>query len=424
MTVAVGILGLGTVGTGTVQVLRSPAGRHPLLQTVQIARVGVRDLTKPREVDLPSELFTTDLDSIVADPEIDVIIEVIGGIEPARTLILQAINHKKHVITANKALLARYGAEIFSQAMQNQVYVMLEAAVAGGIPVIQTLKQALGANRLTEVVGIINGTTNYILTQMQEKDEGFGEALAEAQRLGYAEADPTADIEGEDAADKIAILASLAFGERINREEVYCEGITQITKADMHYAHEFGYVIKLLGIGRKTEMGIDVRVHPALVPQQHRLAAIAGVINAVQIVGEPIGELLLAGAGAGGGATASAIVADLINIIAAQGHPFNPLLGCWHEGYAKVMPIANLQTQYYLRTIVADVPGVIGEIGAVLGNQGVSIRTIVQKDIHDGLADIAIMTQTVREGQLQGVLEEMRHLPAVKKIPIVLRVVN
>jgi homoserine dehydrogenase len=423
VTVRVGILGLGTVGTGVVQILTDPQGRNPLLKEVEIAKVGVRDLHKPRSIQLPPSIYTTDLTSIVTDPRIDVVIEVMGGIEPALTLILTAIEHKKHIITANKALLSRHGYEIFTKAQAQGVYVMLEAAVAGGIPVIQTLKQALGGNRLTEILGIINGTTNYILTEMQEHNRSFASALAHAQSLGYAEADPSADVEGWDAADKITILAGLAFGERLRREEVYCEGIRSITTADMNYAKELGFVIKLLGIGKRTETGIEVRVHPALLPVHSSLSAIQGVTNAVKIVGEPIGELLLAGAGAGSGATASAVTADLLNLIATRGSTFNPLMGCQHEGYAKVSPLANLQTQYYLRAIVRDMPGVIGEIGAILGNQGVSIRTIFQKDIHDNLADIVIMTQTVREAQFQAVLAEMKHLSVIHDVPTVLRVV-
>jgi len=424
VALSVGILGLGTVGSGVVQILLTPEGRSPLLQGVKIAKVGVRDRQKIRSVTLAPEIYTDDLESIVSDPAIDVVIEVMGGLEPARSLILKAIAHKKSVITANKAVLSRFGDEIFTAAKEHGVYVMLEAAVAGGIPVIQTLKQSLGANRLSEVMGIINGTTNYILTQMQERGESFAQALATAQALGYAEADPTADVDGLDAADKIAILASLAFGDRLRLEDIYCEGIRSITTADINYARELGYTIKLLGIAKSAETGIDVRVHPALIPSHSSLANIHGVTNAIRIVGDPLGEIVLSGPGAGSGPTASAVVADLLNLIATKGGVFNPLMGCLHDGYAKISPIANLQTQYYLRAIARDVPGVIGEIGGVLGRQGVSIRTILQKDIHSNLADIVIMTQTVREGQFQEVVEEMRHLPEIEAVPTVIRVVT
>src|SRR5919199_735112 len=293
----VGLLGLGTVGTGTVQILLSPTGRQPLLQEITIHRVGVRSLDKPRLVSLPPEVLTTDLEAIVTDPAINIVVEVMGGLEPARSLILKAIAHGKHVVTANKAVIARYGPEIFTAAEEAGVYVLLEAAVGGGIPVIQPLKQSLGVNRIQSVIGIVNGTTNYILTRMQTEGGEFADILTDAQSLGYAEADPTADVDGLDAADKIAILASLAFAGRIKLEDVYCEGIRQVSAADISYAQKLGFAIKLLGVAKATNdisaaTSLQVRVHPTLVPQTHPLASVSGVYNAILVEGEPIGQVM------------------------------------------------------------------------------------------------------------------------------------
>ena len=308
MSINVGLLGLGTVGVGTAKILLDPVSRHPLVSQLTLTRVGVRSLDKPRGVDLPRHCLTTDLDSIVTDPSIAVVVEVLGGVEPARSLILRAISHGKHVVTANKAVIARHGDEIFTAANQAGVYVLLEAAVGGGIPVIQPLKQALGVNRIDAVTGIINGTTNYILTRMQREGGDFEAILADAQRLGYAEADPAADVDGLDAADKIAILASLAFAGRIKLADVYTEGIRQVTAADMAYAQRLGFVIKLLAIARRqvcpnSQQALEelqLRVHPTLVPESHPLAAVNDVYNAVLIEGEPIGQVMFFGPGAGG----------------------------------------------------------------------------------------------------------------------------
>jgi homoserine dehydrogenase len=330
VTYKIGLLGLGTVGKGVVEVLSQPQGRHPLLRELILARVGVRSLDKPRPEDLTETQITTDLMAIVTDPAIDIVIEVIGGLEPARSLILTAIQHGKHVVTANKAVLARYGEEIFTAAKQAGVYVMLEAAVAGGIPVIQPLKQSLGGNRVHTVTGILNGTTNYILTRMQTEGGDFDAILADAQRLGYAEADPSTDVDGLDAADKIAILASIAFCGRIKLEQIYCEGIRNITPVDIAYATKLGFVIKLLATACCPELKLtgevpdaagglpklEVRVHPTLIPVNHPLATVNGVYNAVLIEGDPLGQVMFVGPGAGSGPTASAVVDLDINISA------------------------------------------------------------------------------------------------------------
>ncbi|MDZ8110251.1 MAG: homoserine dehydrogenase [Nostoc sp. DedQUE12a] len=455
MGVKLGILGLGTVGTGTVQLLQDKTGRHPLLQEIEIYRVGVRSLNKPRTVELSTDVVTTDLEAIVNDPAVDIIVEVMGGLEPARSLILQALNNGKHVVTANKAVIARYGAEIFTTANQAGVYVMLEAAVGGGIPVIQPLKQSLSVNRIHTVTGIVNGTTNYILTRMQTEGSNFSDVLADAQRLGYAEADPTADVDGLDAADKIAILASLGFGGRINLKDVYTEGIRQVSKTDIAYAEKLGFVIKLLAIANRIapsqEDGgtrgrgdagtfslspLSVRVHPTLVPKAHPLASINGVYNAILVEGEPIGQVMFFGPGAGAGATASAVASDILNLTASlksqrvstqelnksEIAALNPLLACGHHEYSQIVPMAELITRFYARFLTNDQPGVIGKLGTCFGNYGVSLESIVQTGFQGELAEIVVVTHDVREGNFRQALAEIESLEAVESIPSLLRV--
>lgn len=438
MTVKIGLLGLGTVGTGTAKILLDPAERHPLVKEIEIHQVGVRSLDKPRDVDLSTDLLTSDLDAIVADPDVDVVVELIGGLEPARSLILKAIHYGKHVVTANKAVIARYGDEIFTAANSAGVYVLLEAAVGGGIPVIQPLKQALGVNRISAVTGIVNGTTNYILTRMQEEGGDFEDILKDAQALGYAEADPTADVDGLDAADKIAILASLAFGGRIKLSEVFCEGIRHVSAADIAYAERLGFVIKLLAIARRdsctvsNEEGdqLQLRVHPTLVPKHHPLASINDVYNAILVEGEPIGQVMFFGPGAGAGPTASAVVSDILNItgtLSSQGASAsakvqNPLLACSHRHYCQVSSMADVVSRFYVRLLVKDQPGVIGNVGLSLGNHQVSIESVVQIDVQGEVAEIVVVTHEVKECNLQSALEELRDLDEIHSIPSVLRV--
>jgi homoserine dehydrogenase len=428
VAVKLGILGLGTVGTGTVQLLQDKVGRHPLLQEIDIYRVGVRSLTKPRAVELSPEVITTDLEAIVNDPAVDIVVELMGGLEPARTLILTAINNGKHVVTANKAVISRFGAEIFTAANQAGVYVLLEAAVGGGIPVIQPLKQSLSVNRISAIMGIVNGTTNYILTRMQTEGSEFDDLLADAQRLGYAEADPTADVDGLDAGDKIAILASLGFDGRINREDVYCEGIRQVTKTDIAYSAKLGFVIKLLGIAQHLDTDnsqLSVRVHPTLVPQNHPLASINGVYNAILIEGEPIGQVMLFGPGAGAGATASAVSSDILNLVATlktnTAKP-NPLLACRHQHYSQITPISELVTRFYARFLSKDQAGVIGRLGTCFGNYGVSLESVVQTGFQGELAEIVVVTHYVQEGDFRQALAEIQAMESIDSIPSVLRV--
>jgi homoserine dehydrogenase len=434
--VKIGILGLGIVGTGTAQILLDSVGRHHLLQSVAIHRVGVRSLDKPRSVDFASEILTTDLESIVTDPDIDIVVEVLGGIEPARSLILTAIAHGKHIVTANKAVIARFGDEIFTAANRAGVYVMLEAAVGGGIPVIQPLKQSLSVNRIGRVMGIVNGTTNYILTRMTTEGGEFADILADAQKLGYAEADPTADVDGLDAGDKIAILASLAFGGRIKRDEVYCEGIRKISATDINYARKLNFVIKLLAIAEQVEADtVSVRVHPTFVPKDHPLATVNGVYNAILVEGEPLGQVMLFGPGAGAGATASAVVSDILAVVGVmQNHAaredavtspntaLHPLLSCSHEHYSKIAPLAGLRSSFYVRFLCLDVPGVIGKLGTCFGEHHVSIESIVQTGFQADRAEIVVVTYDVSEGDFYSALKEIEALDAIASIPSIIRV--
>ncbi|MBD2202242.1 homoserine dehydrogenase [Calothrix sp. FACHB-1219] len=431
MGVKLGILGLGTVGAGTVQLLQDATGRHPLLEELEIYRVGVRSLDKPRAVELPAGIITTDLESIVNDPAVDIVVEVMGGLEPARSLILQALKNGKHVVTANKAAIARFGNEIFTTANEAGVYVMLEAAVGGGIPVIQPLKQSLSVNRIHTVTGIVNGTTNYILTRMQQEGSNFEDVLADAQRLGYAEADPTADVDGLDAGDKIAILASLAFGGRIHLQDVYCEGIRQVSKTDIAYAEKLGFVIKLLAIAKlhgQDTSKLSVRVHPTLLPKAHPLASINGVYNAILVEGEPIGQVMFFGPGAGAGATASAVSSDILNLTAtlktktASETKPNPLLACRHQDYCQIAPISELVTRFYTRFLTKDQSGVIGKLGTCFGNYGVSLESVVQTGFQGDLAEIVVVTHDVKEGDFRQALTEIHNLEAIDSIPSLLRV--
>ena len=437
MAFKIGLLGLGTVGTGTAQILLNPTGRHPLLQEIEIYRVGVRSLDKARDVPLPLDVLTTDVESIVTDEAIDIVVEVMGGLEPTRSLILKAIAHGKHIVTANKAVIARYGDEIFTAANKAGVYVMLEAAVGGGIPVIQPLKQSLGVNRIQGITGIVNGTTNYILTRMQTEGGEFADILADAQQLGYAEADPTADVDGLDAADKIAILASLAFGGRIKLQDVSCEGIRQVSAADIAYAEKLGFVIKLLAVAKREETALtantsdsetlQVRVHPTLVPQTHPLASISGVYNAILVEGEPIGQVMFFGPGAGSGPTASAVVSDILNITAVlktggDAQRLHPLLSCSHQHYCGVTPMSELVTRFYARFLTKDRPGVIGNLGTCFGNHNVSLESVVQTGFQENLAEIVVVTHDVREGNFRQALDEIRTLEAVDSIASILRV--
>ncbi|MDJ0691698.1 MAG: homoserine dehydrogenase [Xenococcaceae cyanobacterium MO_188.B32] len=429
MAFKIGLLGLGTVGTGTAEIILDPAGRNPLLKEIEIKQAGVKSLGKPRSVN--PGVITSDLEGIVTDPEIDIVVELLGGLEPARSLILKAIDRGKHIVTANKAVIARHGDEIYTAANKAGVYVLLEAAVGGGIPIIKPLKQSLGVNRLKSVIGIVNGTTNYILTKMAAVGADFDNVLAEAQKLGYAEADPTADVDGWDAADKIAILAAIAFGGRIKREDIPCEGIRQINATDISYADKLGFVIKLLAIAQTNNNSQDdtlqVRVHPTLVPKDHPLASINDVYNAILVEGEPLGQVMFFGPGAGAGATASAVVSDILNIVgilksSGKTRNLDPLLSCSHQHFATLTPLEEIETRFYARFLCKDIPGVIGHLGTSFGAHHVSLESVVQIGFQGELAEIVVVTHDVKEGNFRQALAEIRTLEAIDSIPSILRV--
>lgn len=430
MAFKIGLLGFGTVGTGTAEILLDTAGRNSLLSEIEITKVGVRSLDKPRDVQLPKGVMTKDLDAIVTDPNLDIVVELLGGLEPARSLILKAISHGKHIVTANKAVIARHGDEIYTAANEAGVYVLLEAAVGGGIPVIKPLKQSLGVNRIQSVIGIVNGTTNYILTQMSEVGADFDDVLAEAQQLGYAEADPTADVDGLDAADKIAILASIAFGGRIKREEIPCEGIRRVNATDISYADKLGFVIKLLAIAEVAphdSESLQARVHPTLVPKGHPLGNINDVYNAILVAGEPLGQVMFFGPGAGKGATASAVVSDVLNIVgilksSGAAKNLDPLLSCSHQHFCQLIPIEEITTRFYARFLCRDVPGVIGHLGTCFGKHNVSLESVVQIGFRDRLAEIVLVTHDVTEGDFRQALTEIKTLDSIDSIPSIIRV--
>ena len=429
MTFKIGLLGYGTVGTGTAEIILNPSGRNNLLKEIEIAKVGVRSLDKPRSPELSPGVLTTDLEAIVTDPEINIIVELLGGLEPSRSLILTAIANGKHIVTANKAVIARHGEEIYQAANKAGVYVLLEAAVGGGIPVIKPLKQSLGVNRIQTVIGIINGTTNYILTQMTEEGADFDDVLAEAQKLGYAEADPTADVDGYDAADKIAILAAIAFGGRIRRDDISCEGIRHVTATDISYADDLGFVIKLLAIAKANQDNdsLQVRVHPTLVSKDHPLANVNDVYNAILVEGEPLGQVMFFGPGAGKGATASAVVSDIVNIVGIlqtndTAKQLDPLLRCSHDSFSKLTPISEITTRFYARFLCQDVSGVIGHLGTSFGNYNVSLESVVQIGFQNKLAEIVVVTHDVQEGNFRKALAEIENLDAIDSIPSILRV--
>ena len=435
MTIGIGLLGLGTVGAGVAAILATPAGRHPLVGELELRRVAVRDLNRPRTLELPAELLSTDPEAVVDDPAVDIVVEVMGGLEPARSLILRAIAAGKPVVTANKAVIARYGEEIAAAAARSGVYVLIEAAVGGGIPIIEPLKQSLGANRIQRVSGIINGTTNYILSRMAAEGAAYPEVLADAQRLGYAEADPAADVQGGDAADKIAILAGLAYGGPVPREAIPTEGIDQLDARDIAYAEQLGYVVKLLAVaqampGDQAEQLLDVRVHPTLLPKAHPLAGVNGVNNAILVEGDPVGQVMFYGPGAGAGPTASAVVADILNIAgirqATGGRgtqaPLDPLLaaGSWRD--CRLVESAVTSHRNYLRLRTSDRAGVIGAIGTCFGEAGVSIQSIVQFETQSaGGAEIVVITHEVCEANFRQALAAIEALTDVQAVAACLR---
>jgi homoserine dehydrogenase len=422
--VKVGLLGCGHVGGPLVRLIEDNADVIEARAGVRIevTRVAVRNLALERDVPLPASRFTNSAEEVVADPDIDIVVEVIGGIEPARTLVTDALKSGKPVVTANKELLANVGKELLEVAESAGVDLLFEASVGGGIPLIRPLRESLAGDRIRRVMGIVNGTTNYVLTRMTEEGSSFQEALAEAQTLGYAERDPTADIEGFDAAAKAAIMASIAFGARVVAGDVYREGISAVSDDDIASAHELGYVVKLLAVAEEFDGDVAVRVHPAMVPLHHPLASVRESFNALFIEGDAVGELMLYGRGAGGSPSASAVLGDLIDaaknlVSGGRGATIGTL------ARRTVRPIDEVESQFYLLIEVADRPGVLAQIATEFGRHQVSIKSMQQKGIGDD-ARLIFVTHKAREAALRATVHALRDVEPVHRVGSVLRVIG
>lgn len=418
----IGILGLGTVGSGVVKTLEGN-------EFVSIKKVSVRNLNKKRSVELSSDVLTDDSFSIVNDKDIDVVVELIGGVNPAYELVKTAIENKKHIISANKELIATYGEELFELAKKNNVIILYEAAVAGGIPIIMPIKTALCGNKITKVAGILNGTTNYILTKMTDEGADFSQTLKQAQELGYAEADPTADVEGFDAAYKISILASIVFNQRIDVKNVYKEGISKITSTDIKYADELGYKIKLIGKAELLDNGkIDIRVHPMLVSKKQMISRIDDVLNAVMIEGAPVGQVIFSGPGAGEFPTASSVVGDILCLaqeLESDNHNPLAMMRCKHSSKADLIDIKDSKNKYYINLIAENVPGVIGKLGEICGKYNINFLSILQKGVlENDTARVIMLTSTALESDVQKAVEEVKASSIIKDVTNVIRVMD
>ena len=422
-SINVGLLGLGTVGGGTLTVLRRNeaeitrrAGR-----AIRVKVAVVRNLQKAQAQYAGDDItITTDPMAVVDNPDIDIVVEVMGGIDLAKSLVLKAISNGKHVVTANKALLAMHGNEIFAAAQAKGVMVAFEAAVAGGIPIIKAVREGLAANRIEWIAGIINGTTNFILSEMRDKGLSFETVLAEAQRLGYAEADPTFDIEGVDAAHKLTILSAIAFGIPMQFERAYTEGISQLTREDIRYAEQLGYRIKLLGITKRTPMGIELRVHPTLIPTRRLIANVEGVMNAILVKGDAVGATLYYGRGAGAEPTASSVVADLVDV--TRMHTADPEHRVPHLAFQPnalsadpILPMSEVRTAYYLRMRAVDKPGVLADITRILADLEISIDAMIQKEPDEGQeqVDIIILTHETVEKNINQAITQIENLSTI-----------
>lgn len=411
----VGLLGIGTVGGGLYELLKSNITeiQRKASADIRIIAVADKDISRAKEVVGNAIEITDDAFQLVTNPEIDVVIELIGGTTIAKDLVIKAIEHKKHVVTANKALLALFGNELFALAKKNNVILAFEASVAGGIPILKSIKEGLAGNKIEWVAGIINGTTNFILTEMREKGVTFTQALSQAQSLGYAEADPSFDVEGIDAAHKLTILAALSFGIPMSFKDVYVEGIKALEQKDIQYAEELGYRIKLLGIAKKRDKGIELRVHPTLIPEDRLIANVNGAMNAVVVKGNMVGSTLFYGAGAGALPTASAVVADLIDISRATNVPANG----FNEKQIEALPIYSINdviSGYYLRIKVSDKPGVLAKITKLFGDKKISIDAMLQKETKENKseADIVILSRLALEKDINTVIHSIESLSA------------
>jgi len=429
-SIKVGLLGFGTIGTGVVKVFEQNAEllRQRLGQAVELVKIADLDITGDRGVKIAKGLLTTNVEEVVSDPEIDVVIELIGGYEPAKSFILKAIHNGKHIVTANKALMAVHGQEILAAANEMKVQVMFEAAVGGGIPIISAIKENLCANRFSNVLGILNGTCNFILTKMTEEGLDFAPVLKEAQQLGYAEADPTFDIEGVDTAHKIALLAALCFGTKVDFAQVFIEGITNVAAIDIQFATQMGYKIKLLAIGKSDGQRIEVRVHPTMIPATYQLAEVDGVFNAVRLSGDFLGPAMLYGQGAGMNATASAVMGDVMAIardIRSGARMRTPILGCCADQIADlpIKAMSEIISHYYLRCTTVDQPGVLAQIAGILGNYDISIQSMIQPERHAAdSVPIVLMTHEAQEENVIKALADIDRLEIVQEPTRLIRV--
>ena len=417
--VKLGLIGLGTVGTGVVKVLKD-------FNNIEIIKIAVKNINKKRDIEnLDTSLLTTDPFEIVNNPEIDIIVEVIGGIEPAYELLKTAVENKKHIVTANKELLAKKGQELFELANKNNVTILYEAAIAGGIPIIMPIKTTLAGNKINKIEAILNGTTNYILTKMEKEGVSYEQVLSEAQKLGYAETDPTGDVEGYDSAYKIATLATIALNQRVDINKIYREGITKISAKDMQFAKELGYKIKLIALAHLTEDNkADVRVHPMLVSQKDCLASINGVTNSVVLEGFPVGRVMFAGPGAGEFPTASSVLGDILAIASSLGSSnMLPFMKCTHEVNAQQIDIKDTINKYYISVTAANTPGVIGTIGEICGRHNISLASVLQKGIDkENTAEIVVITEESKESDINSAISEFNNNKNIIKINNLIRV--
>lgn len=419
--VKIGLIGLGTVGTGVYNVLQA-------YDNIEIVKIAVKNISKKRNIEnFDENLLTSDPFEVANNPEIDVVVEVAGGVNPTFDVLKTALNNKKHVVTANKELLAKHGSELFKLAKDNKVVVLYEAAVAGGIPIIMPIKTILTANKISRISAILNGTTNYILTKMAEKGLSYETALEQAQILGYAETDPTGDVEGFDAAYKIAILSSISFNKKIDVTKIYREGITKVSAKDIATAEELGYVIKLIALGQKLDDDtLDIRVHPMLVAKKHLLAEVSNATNSVMLTGYPVGDLVFTGAGAGAEPTASSVVGDLLCLISELGKE-NPMpqLVCDYKDSACQIDIGETYNDYYISINAVNSPGVIGLVGTICGQNNINISTIMQKGVNeDNTAEVVVLTEHNKESDIQNALKALLSTGNINKINSLLRVMN
>ena len=424
--IGIALLGMGVVGGGVAEVVRRKRShlKDMVGYPIELKGVLVRDVNKPRATEIPRGLITTDVEDILSNPDVDVVVEVMGGQDPAFDYILKSISLGKHIVTANKEVMARHGPDILTLARKKGVQTLFEAAVAGGTPIIAPLLRDMVANEILTIHGIINGTTNYILTSMSQNGADFGETLAEAQRLGYAESDPTNDVEGIDAAYKLAILATLGFRARVRDTDVFHEGITRLRTRDFQYARELGYAIKLLGIATSDNGSVQARVHPAFVHEDAMIAKVDGVLNAVEIQTDLAGKLLFHGAGAGSMPTTSAVIANIVDIARnLAGNVTPPPIGELSER-TQVQPMSELRTRYYIRLTATDRPGVLAQVGGVLANRNISIASAIQKETDEVAqrAEIVLMTHRANESDMQQAIQELEALDTVAEVGNMVRV--